>query len=58
MHTTAYEFRLACEAGLILSGVEDKKPVWIGLSDHWKRYGQLVEWFERTGTLAPSLPSL
>lgn len=58
MITTAYEFLCANEAGLILIGEEDRRPVWAGRNDHFRRFNQLVDWFERTGTLPFSFPRL
>lgn len=52
----AYEWLCADEAGLILAGVDEGKPEWIGKSEHWRRYNQLVQWFEQTGVLAWSQP--
>jgi hypothetical protein len=52
MKFTAYEFLCAIEAGLTLFGVdEDKNPEFVGKSHNWKRYGQLIHWFEELGTL-------
>ena len=47
MIVTAFEFSAACEAGLVLTGVDEKKPEWVGSNEQWTRFGQLINWFEQ-----------
>ena len=42
MNFTAYEFKYACDAGLILTGVDEGKPEWLGSIEKWNKYKALI----------------
>ena len=44
MKTDAKTIQSACEAGLILTGVnEDKEPEWLGDNKQWETFNILME---------------
>lgn len=44
--TTAKEIQAARRAGLLLCGVEDDKPQWLGTGEQWMRYGAELRRYE------------
>lgn len=46
MRTIAYQFKAACQAGLILSGESEKEPEWIGTDEQFKEFERLKKEYE------------
>lgn len=52
VNTTAKTIQCACKANLILVGVEDGQPQWMGTQKEWAEFERLLAWVDEYNSYA------